>query len=61
MLFLLIYEKTLLVLMKTEELNIKSQTNYNLFHNQLGLGLGPQSCFYFQGFRASKLLDGLSK
>ena len=29
-----------------------------IFFKQLGSGLSPQSCLYFQGFRGSKLLNG---
>ena len=28
------------------------------FYKELGSGLSPQSCLYFQGFRGSKLLNG---
>ena len=28
-----------------------------LFYKELGSGLSPDNCLYFQGFRGSKLLD----
>ena len=50
-------EKTLQMLMKIDELNIKKPMNY-IFYEQLGSGLSSQSCLYFQGFWASGLLNG---
>ena len=39
------------------EVTLWSKKTYILFYKQLGSGLSPQSCLYFQGFWSSELLN----
>ena len=37
---------------------VKMIWDYTFFHKQIGSGLSPQSCLYFQRFRGSNLFNG---
>ena len=39
-------------------MHILVESNIDFFYKQLGLGLSPQSCLFFQCFWDSKLLNG---
>ena len=42
----------------SEQTNLYAEQYTLIFYKQLGSGLSPESCLYFQGFRGSKLLNG---
>ena len=46
------------MLLSVYYVKLKNDMRLHLFYKQLGSGLRPQSCLYFQGFRSSKLLNG---